>query len=95
MALVTRWVKRLSQRLRQYEATVIASDDKEHVELLIHSQGRTLRCHLNLHDVTTLYGSILNSMSKATKEGGDCVRNRHARRPSGSNARIPRRFSPL
>jgi hypothetical protein len=67
MALVTHWVKHLSRRLRQYEATLIASyrTADPAFELLIQSQGRMLRCTLDLREVTTLYGSIQNYLAKA------------------------------
>jgi hypothetical protein len=67
MALVTHWVKRLSRKLRVYEATLIASYRTEDpaFELLIQSQGRILRCKLDLREVTTLYGSIQHYLAKA------------------------------
>jgi hypothetical protein len=67
MALVTNWVKRLSRKLRVYEATMIASYRTEDpsFELLIQSKGCILRCKLDLREVTTLYGSIQNYLVKA------------------------------
>lgn len=67
MALVTNWVKRLSRKLRVYEATLIASYRTEDpaFELVIQSQGRILRCKLDLREVTTLHGSIQNYLAKA------------------------------
>jgi hypothetical protein len=67
MALVTNWVKPLSRKLRVYEATLIASYRTEDpaFELLIQSQGRMLRCTLDLREVISLYGSIQNYLAKA------------------------------
>lgn len=67
MALVTNWVNHLRRKLRVYEATLIASYQTEDpaFELLIQSQGRILRCKLDLREVTTLYGSIQNYLAKA------------------------------
>jgi hypothetical protein len=67
MALITNWVTRLSRKLRVYEATLIASyrTADPACELLIQSQGRMLRCELDLREVTTLYGSIRNYLAKA------------------------------
>jgi hypothetical protein len=67
MAKVTNWLKSLSTRWRDADATLMASYDTEAClfDVVVQSKGQVLRCRLTLHEVTTLYGSIVNYLSQA------------------------------
>ena len=67
MAQVTNWLKWLRARGQSYEATMLTTYNVESriFDLVLQSRGRVMRVQLELNEITSLYGSILNYLNQA------------------------------